>query len=509
MKNFYNFQCRELYYVGENRPIIGYDDEDENYLNLLSKQYPQSIEEAVYEAINLMDKEDLDFAKECEKSTFRARHHFGLGLYMRNNFGINNHKAKNLICELFEKSDKFLFMHDNMSGLLLEEIWEEIQKNYDNIIENKLYKHKEYTWDLSHECEKLFESEEYGKVLDKCDEIFKLNPQHEEAIIFKTFALYYLNKHSEAINTIDNAINDFNNYKFYHVKSILLFDLNKCDDSLNCLNDCLSKNPENIYIINKKLELLIHMNKFDKAYEFYKSFNDNIILNGFKIQLLASNLAKNKMYDEAIECYNKVLKFKLTGYSQYDYDYRDFYLLDEIKKDFIEFELDLNKIYPNYLYLNWIDKYSFEELTGDCPICSGKLIPVYFRDFPDSELIKKAEDNEAIIKKDSADEEDPFRCKNIAYCINCKKDIDLGINGLHVNSGKNYMQEKYALDKIVLLYMRFYHVTVSLDDLKEEFDYFDECELNAFINKLKSINYLIEVEKGIFRYSWRLNESEN
>lgn len=496
------------YYVAENRPIIGYDG-DEYYLNLLSKQYPQSIQEAVYEAIKLMDKEEIDFAKECEKSTFRVMHHFGLGLYMRNNFGINNNKAKNLISELYGKSERFIFMHDDMSGVLLEEIWKEIQNNYDFIIENKHYKHKKYTWDLSAECESLLESGDYNRVLDKCEEIFKLNPQNEGAIIFKVISLHYLKKHSEAIDTIDKAISDCDNYKFYYIKSFLLFDMNRHDEAFKCLDDCLLRNPKNIYIINKKLELLLQMNEFDEAYEFYKTLDDDILLKGFKVQHLASNLVKNNMHDEAIECYNKVLKFKLTGYSQCDYDINNFYLLDEIKKDFIELGLDLSKIYPNDLYLDWIDNYSFERLTGNCPICGEKLIPVYFRGYPNFELMEKAQKNEAIIKKDVLDEEDPFRCKDICYCPHCKKDFDLGINGLHADCAENYAQEKYALDKIVLLYGCFYKETVSLDELKEEFDYFDEKELDAFINKLKDIDYLIEIEQGFFGYSWRLGEYES
>lgn len=62
---------------------------DEDYLNLVEKQYPQSIKEAVDMAIDVLDLQSILKIKEMDKSLFENHAHFTLGLYMRNQFGLN------------------------------------------------------------------------------------------------------------------------------------------------------------------------------------------------------------------------------------------------------------------------------------------------------------------------------------------------------------------------------------------------------------------------------------
>ena len=110
---------------------------DENYLNLVEKQYPQSIKEAVSMAIDALDLKSILKIKEMDKSLFRNRTHFGLGLYMRNQFGINNERAHKLIEEFSQVTGDSYFESDDISGFLSDEIWLEVQNNFDEIVETK------------------------------------------------------------------------------------------------------------------------------------------------------------------------------------------------------------------------------------------------------------------------------------------------------------------------------------------------------------------------------------
>ena len=101
---------------------------DEQYLQLLKMHFPQNVKEGVDIVISMMDDDEIEFARQSEKLRFTASQHFGYGLFIRNNFGINQNLAGSLLADIERKSDRFLFMADDMSGYILDEVWEEIQK---------------------------------------------------------------------------------------------------------------------------------------------------------------------------------------------------------------------------------------------------------------------------------------------------------------------------------------------------------------------------------------------
>ena len=109
-----------------------------SYLELVEAQYPQSVEEAVDILIEGLDKEDINIIKESGKEEFRGLAHFGLALYVRNHFGLNNNKASNLISDICKKEgfESMLFT-DSLSGFLMDELWERVQRDYDKIILTK------------------------------------------------------------------------------------------------------------------------------------------------------------------------------------------------------------------------------------------------------------------------------------------------------------------------------------------------------------------------------------
>ena len=111
---------------------------NEEYLELVKAQYPQSVDEAVEILIGGLDKKDITIVKESGKEEFGISAHFGLALYVRNHFGLNNSKARNLISDICEKEGhEYIIFADSLSGFLMNELWEKIQKDYDEIILTK------------------------------------------------------------------------------------------------------------------------------------------------------------------------------------------------------------------------------------------------------------------------------------------------------------------------------------------------------------------------------------
>ena len=87
--------------------------------------------------IEELDKESIVNTKNLEKEYFRNIVHFGLGLYVRNHFGINNGEAAELVSDIGRNSEDFIFLSDDYSGVLMDKLWERVQEDYDEIIQSK------------------------------------------------------------------------------------------------------------------------------------------------------------------------------------------------------------------------------------------------------------------------------------------------------------------------------------------------------------------------------------
>lgn len=101
---------------------------DEEYLQLLDRHFPQTVCEAADTVIGMLDIEEIRKIKKQDKFQFGISQHFGLGLFMRNHFGINQNQSVTLYSDILEKSGKTFYMSDEVSGYLLDEIWDEIQR---------------------------------------------------------------------------------------------------------------------------------------------------------------------------------------------------------------------------------------------------------------------------------------------------------------------------------------------------------------------------------------------
>lgn len=127
-KQYYTEQLEDAndYPIEEMNEYTG----DSQYLQLLDRHFPQSVDEACEAVIGMLDEEEILWIKKYKKSSFRRSQHFELGLFMRNHFGINQSQSRTLMCDIMERSGKMLFLNDDVSGYLLDELWEEVQRRY-------------------------------------------------------------------------------------------------------------------------------------------------------------------------------------------------------------------------------------------------------------------------------------------------------------------------------------------------------------------------------------------
>ena len=132
----YNFDLLfEEYYIEQLKDREDYPFEamraytsDDEYLQLLDKHFPQTVSEAVDIVIGMLDDKTIEKIRNIDRHTFRVYQHFGLGLFMRNHFGINLRQSRALYSDILEKSGRRFLMSDDISGYLLEEVWDEIQR---------------------------------------------------------------------------------------------------------------------------------------------------------------------------------------------------------------------------------------------------------------------------------------------------------------------------------------------------------------------------------------------
>ena len=106
----------------------------DNNLNENYNPMPKSLYEAVDYLIVNSSSEFIDSIYNCEKSDMRMLH-LTLGMWIRNEFGLNNGGNIDLINDL-----DCMFFLDSGSSQILDALWEKVQENYDDIINNIEFK---------------------------------------------------------------------------------------------------------------------------------------------------------------------------------------------------------------------------------------------------------------------------------------------------------------------------------------------------------------------------------
>ena len=106
----------------------------DNNLNENYNPMPKSLDEAVDYLIVNSSPEFIDSIYNCEKSDMRMLH-LTLGMWIRNEFGLNNGGNIDLINDL-----DCMISPDSGSSQILYALWEKVQENYDDVINNIEFK---------------------------------------------------------------------------------------------------------------------------------------------------------------------------------------------------------------------------------------------------------------------------------------------------------------------------------------------------------------------------------
>lgn len=106
----------------------------DNNLNENYHPMPKSLEEAIDYLIVNSSPEFIDAIYNCKKSDMRMLHRT-LGMWIRNEFGLNNGGNIDLINDL-----DCMFFSSSGSSQILKALWENVQENYEDIINNTEFK---------------------------------------------------------------------------------------------------------------------------------------------------------------------------------------------------------------------------------------------------------------------------------------------------------------------------------------------------------------------------------
>lgn len=149
----YSEMCRILYNT-PSEEFIGKDArqccilkfEKMNLLDKIEKNHPQSMKDAVKCLINNLSLEEIDEIYDKSRGINKSLNHFFFGMWIRNNFGLNEKVNSRLVYECYtskHNEDSIfkegpLWIADAASSIIEKELWDELHKNYDKIKKQKL-----------------------------------------------------------------------------------------------------------------------------------------------------------------------------------------------------------------------------------------------------------------------------------------------------------------------------------------------------------------------------------
>lgn len=120
--------------------------EELNLLDKIEEKHPQSMKDAVRYLISALSLEELDEVYQNSMGIYKGINHFFFGMWIRNNFGLNQKVNSRLVYECYTSKyndDSIckkgpLWMADTASPIIEKELWDELHKNYDKIKKQKL-----------------------------------------------------------------------------------------------------------------------------------------------------------------------------------------------------------------------------------------------------------------------------------------------------------------------------------------------------------------------------------
>ena len=319
--------------------------------------------------------------------------------------------------------------------------------------------------ELLKECGDAYWEYDFERLIVLCDEIFKIDPDSQNAIGYKSAAYIFLNQPEKALEILERGIELYpDNYYLNNHLAMAYYDLGDYEKSLKyCEQGLRVKDFDWLY--ENKIKALLKLDRVDEAIECYENAPAYIEI--------CDLLIEAGKYDEASEyCFNEDFK---KG-------------IDKIK------EADSSQV--GEYYISWIDKIKFKYDTLTCPDCGGQLLAIVWGT-PKLRLDEKDESGKMFFGGCGLP---PVFTKY--HCKKCNKDFYLGCEGLHIECDDYRLGEyvKYKIRELVYVLKSDSTVFIkSLDSLKKELKGYDDKEFDAFISHLNDLKYLSEPREGYVR----------
>ena len=322
--------------------------------------------------------------------------------------------------------------------------------------------------DLLDECEDAYRDNDFKRLMELCDEVFKIDPDSQNAIGYKSIAYCFSNQPEKALEILEHGIRLYpDNYYINNNLAMAYYDLGDYEKSLKYCEKGL-KIKKFDWLFENKIRALLKLDRIDEAIECYENSSG-------AIEILDLFIETGK--------YSQALKYCL------DEDYEDYEsVIDEIK------EADTHEL--GEYYMSWIYKIKFRHDIRTCSECGGELIPIVWG-YPYPELFKKAECGEIWLGGCVIPPNNPnYICKS------CNSEFDLGCEGLVIECDDNKLGEyiEYKIRELTSKLKNSSTVFIrSMDGLKNELGGFDDEEFNAFINHLTDLDYICHPREGYIR----------
>lgn len=322
--------------------------------------------------------------------------------------------------------------------------------------------------ELLDKCENAYCAHDYKRLIELCDEIFKIDPDSPNAIGYKSVAYCFLNQPEHALEILERGIKLYpNNYYLNNHLAMAYYDLGEYEKSLEYCEKGL-KIKDFDWLFENKIKALLKLDRVDEAIECYENAPADIEICDLMIEAEKYGEALKYCIDEDIDDFEKII--------------------DKIKEK--------NTQELGEYYISWIYKIKSKSDIRFCPDCGGDMIPIVWG-FPHEGLLTKAERDEIFLGGCRIPPNPPnYHCKK------CDKEFDLGIEGLHIECWdfKLYAYIEYKIRELIcVLRGKSLVVIRSLDTLKKELKGFDDEEFDAFIRHLIELDYLCVPREGYIK----------
>lgn len=161
---------------------------------------------------------------------------------------------------------------------------------------------------LLDKLESLKNLERYGESLKCCDEIIENDAKFFRAYSIKSFILTKLNRFDDAFNCCNELIKNFPEIIWgYVIKASIYEELCEYDKVIMCYDSGLESIPNNFSLLHEKSLFLFRIDRFDEAKDILSKINPKEY---WQWLLLAEDYKKIKLFENALNCCNKVIELK-------------------------------------------------------------------------------------------------------------------------------------------------------------------------------------------------------